>query len=163
MSIFCLFLQKTGMGDKPTYYLNFQLFVYSEFIVPLENFSLIWIRHQCQWRAANFDICSALMAIEQWGFLNVPQPLRHGPTVYNGHLRGPVTLTPVAERLAVELFYDCRLQSLRFVATGNRTLISRMRGKRSTSTPLRRSELSIKISYNLVVRENALYSLGLIF
>ena len=30
-------------------------------------------------------------------------PLRHGPTVYNGHLRGPVTLTSVAERLAVEL------------------------------------------------------------
>ena len=33
----------------------------------------------------------------------MPHPLRHGPTVYNGHLRGPVTLTPVAERLAVEL------------------------------------------------------------
>ena len=30
-------------------------------------------------------------------------PLRHRPTVYNGHLRGPVTLTPNAERLAVEL------------------------------------------------------------
>ena len=30
-------------------------------------------------------------------------PLRHGPTVYNNHLRGPVTLTRVAERLAVEL------------------------------------------------------------
>ena len=29
--------------------------------------------------------------------------LRHGPTVYNGHFRGPVTLTPVAERLAVEM------------------------------------------------------------
>ena len=43
------------------------------------------------------------MAIEQWGFFNVSHPLRHGPTVNNGHLRGPVTLTPVAERLAVEL------------------------------------------------------------
>ena len=91
----------------------------------------------------------------------MPQPLRHGPTVYNGHLRGPVTLTPVAERLAVELFYDCRLQSLRSVSTGNRTLISHRRGKRSTSTSSRRSESLIKISYNLVVRENALYSLGL--
>ena len=30
--------------------------------------------------------------------VSVPHPLRHGPTVYNGHLRGPVTLTPVAER-----------------------------------------------------------------
>ena len=27
----------------------------------------------------------------------------HGPTLYSGHIRGPVTLTPVAERLAAEL------------------------------------------------------------
>ena len=33
----------------------------------------------------------------------MPLLLRHRPTVYNGHLRGPVTHTPVAERLAVEL------------------------------------------------------------
>ena len=56
-----------------------------------------------RWCAANFDLCSALMAIEQWGFFNVPHLLRHGPALYNGHLRGPVTLTPVAERFAVEL------------------------------------------------------------
>ena len=30
--------------------------------------------------------------------------LWQGASVYNGHLRGPVTLTPVAKRLAVELF-----------------------------------------------------------
>ena len=78
-------------------------FVCLEFIVPLENFSLIWRRHHCRWRAANFDLCSALTTIEQWGSFNVPHPLRHGPTVYNGHLRGPVTITPVNERLAVEL------------------------------------------------------------
>ena len=29
-----------------------------EFIVPLENFSLIWRRHHCRWRAANFDFDS---------------------------------------------------------------------------------------------------------
>ena len=34
---------------------------------PLENFSLIWRRHHYRWRAANFDQCSAYMAIEQWG------------------------------------------------------------------------------------------------
>ena len=33
-------------------------------IVPLENFSLIWRRYHYRWRAANFDLCSALMAIE---------------------------------------------------------------------------------------------------
>ena len=42
------------------------LFVCLEFIVPLENFSLIWRRSIAgEGRAANFDLCSALMAIEQ--------------------------------------------------------------------------------------------------
>ena len=52
--------------------------------------SLTYARHSC-------------MATEHGGFFNVPLPLWHGPTVYNGHLRGPVTLAPVLERLAVEL------------------------------------------------------------
>ena len=93
------------------------LFVCLGFIVPLENFSLIWRRH---WRrAANFDLCSALMVIEK-GFFSVPHLQWHGAFVYNGHLRGPVTLTPIAERLAVELsllttyFYDLGLSRLRF-------------------------------------------------
>ena len=73
------------------------IFVCLGFSVPLENFSLIWRRHHYLWRTANFDLYSALMAIEQWGFFNVSHLLRHGPTLYNGHLRGPVTLTPVAE------------------------------------------------------------------
>ena len=38
--------------------------------VPLENFSLIWRRHLYRWRAANFDLCSALMAMEQWGLFS---------------------------------------------------------------------------------------------
>ena len=38
----------------------------------------------------------------------MPQSLGQGPTVYNGHLRGPVTLKPVADRLTMELllFYN---------------------------------------------------------
>ena len=43
----------------------------------------------------------ALMAIEQGGLFNIL--LWHWCTIYNGHLRGLVTLTPVAERLADEL------------------------------------------------------------
>ena len=31
------------------------------FFVPLENFSLFWRRHHYRRRAANFDLCSALM------------------------------------------------------------------------------------------------------
>ena len=65
----------------------------------------------------------------------MPQLLRHGPTFYNGHLRGPVTLTPVAERLAVEL--SSPVLRIRSVVTGDRTPISRMQGERSTSTPPR--------------------------
>ena len=78
-------------------------FVCLWFFFPLENFSLIWRLHHCQWRAANFDLCSALMANEQWGFFSMPHLLWHGTSVYNDHLRGPVTLTLIAERLAVEL------------------------------------------------------------
>ena len=80
--------------------IKIQKFVWCGFFwsfFPFGNFLLIWKRQHCQWRAANFDLCSALMAIEQWGFFNVPHLLWH---VYNGHLRGPVTLTPIAERLA---------------------------------------------------------------
>ena len=44
-----------------------------------------------------------IMAIEQWRCLSVLHLLWHGASVYNDHLRGPVTLTPIAERLAVEL------------------------------------------------------------
>ena len=33
----------------------------------------------------------------------MPHLLRHGASVYNGHFRGPMTLTFIAERLAVDL------------------------------------------------------------
>ena len=100
----CLCVVLRPDPDTSLEYLYMFLFVCVEFIVPLERiFSLIWRRHYCRWWAANFDLCSALVAIEQWGFFNVPHLLRHWPTFYNGHLRGPVTLAPVTERLAVEL------------------------------------------------------------
>ena len=84
---------------KKGYWIGFVLGIF----VPLENFSLKWSRHHYRWRAANFDLCSALMAIEQWGFFCVPHLLWLGASVYNDHLRGSVTLTPFAERLTVEL------------------------------------------------------------
>ena len=51
----------------------------------------------------HFDLCSALMVIEQREFFSEPHLLWHWISVYNGHPRGPVTLTPIAERLTVEL------------------------------------------------------------
>ena len=82
--------------------------------VPLEKFSLFWRHHHCRWRIAHYDLCSALLAIEQWGYFRLPHLLWHGASVYNGHLWGPVTLTPIAEHWAVELSLpvlttlDCR-------------------------------------------------------
>ena len=63
----------------------------------------------------------AFMAIEQWGFFSVPHLLWQGQTVYNGHLRGPVTLTLVAERLAVQLSLPISITMLRSVGTAIRT------------------------------------------
>ena len=54
------------------------------------------------------------MAFEQWGFFSLPHLLWHGVSVNNDHLRGPLRLTPSAERLAVAVhvatcFYDLGL------------------------------------------------------
>ena len=43
------------------------------------------------------------MTIEQWGFFSLQHLLWHWAFIYDGQLRGPVILTPIAERLAVEL------------------------------------------------------------
>ena len=53
-------------------------FVCLGFIVPLKNFSLIWRRHHYRWRAEMFDLCSAIMAIEQWGFFSMLNLLSDG-------------------------------------------------------------------------------------
>ena len=72
-------------------------------------------------KACTFYLCSALMAIELWGIFSMPHLLWHGPTLHNGHLRGPVTLTTVVERLAVELSLTCFNRQA--VPTGDRTPI----------------------------------------
>ena len=60
------------------------LVVCLEFIVPLENFSLHY-----RWRAANFDLGSALNVFEQWGFFSVPHLLWHGTSYYMGISQDP--------------------------------------------------------------------------
>ena len=67
---------------------------------------------------ANFDLCLALSAIKQWGSLHVPHLLLHGTSVYNSHLLRPVTLTPIAERMAMVLSPPVFTRS---IATGIRT------------------------------------------
>ena len=106
------------------------------FFVPLRNFSLIWRLHHYRWRAVKFVLCSALMAIEQWGFFLAYHTYCHRASDYNGYLRRPVTLTRIVELLAVELslpvFYDLGLSRLGF---GHRNLP--LAGR--TSNPLRHS------------------------
>ena len=55
------------------------------FFSPLKYFLLIWRHHHCGWKAANFDLCSAFIAIEQGGFFSVPHLLWHCDTGHNGH------------------------------------------------------------------------------
>ena len=64
------------------------------------SYSILWRRHHYRWGASNFDLYLAFMAIEQWDIFNVPHLLRHGISVCNNHLRGPVSNTNIAERLA---------------------------------------------------------------
>ena len=78
------------------------LFVRLGFFVRLENLSLIWRHYHCRWTAANYDLYSVLMAIEQWGFYSLWHLMWHATSVYNSYLCGPVTFAPNAERLAVE-------------------------------------------------------------
>ena len=90
-------------------------------------FLLIWRRQHCRWRAANFTLWSTIMAIEEWGFLSVPQLLQHGTSVDNGHFRGTVILTPYAERLAVDLSIPTKHETFlkRFEKVSKRFLVKK--------------------------------------
>ena len=92
------------------------------------------VTHNCRWRAANSDLCLAPMAIEQWGFFSVPHLLRHGASVYNGHLRGSVTLTFSSGAVTI-CFYDLGLLRLKFEHP-----TFRLRGERSNPLRHRRGD-----------------------
>ena len=97
-----------------------------EFIVPLENFSLIWRGHHCRWRAANFDCthghCNCAVRVLLCATSNVTRtyPLKWS--------------SPRTRYRAFGSGASC----FSSVATGDRNPISRMRGERSTSTLPRR-------------------------
>ena len=73
------------------------------FFCPTREFFILIECHPYRWRAAKFDLCSALMAIEQWEIFSVPHLLWHGTSIYTGHLRDLVTVAPVAKGLAGKL------------------------------------------------------------
>ena len=78
------------------------------------------------------------MTIEQWWFLSVPHLDKALASVYNGHLRGPVTLTPIDSGAVITCFNDLGLLRLGF-----EHLTFRMRGKRSNPLHHRRGDYSI--------------------
>ena len=81
------------------------------------------------------DLCSDFMVIKQWGFFSVPHLFWHGTFVYNVRLRGPVTLTPISERLAAELSLPVFTTSS--VRLGFEHPTFRMRGEHYEPWPLR--------------------------
>ena len=120
------------------------------FFVTLENFSLTWTRHHCPVKGCKFWPTLGNHG-QQWGFSNVPHLLWHGASVYNSHLQGPVPVTPIAQRLAVELllpvFYDICLS---WVGFEHPTL--RLRGECSYPLRHRRGQICslsgrVKINY----------------
>ena len=99
-------------------------FVCLEFIVPLENFTFIWRRHICRWRAADFDLCSALIASDQFFNSLACQMYTYSNT------RHPFILVISEDPLHAHLtLTTCK----RFVATRSQTPIFRISKKRSTN------------------------------
>ena len=86
--------------------------------------------------------------IEQWGFFSVPHLLWHWASVYNGHLRGPVTLVPIAEHLEWSCHY--LFLRLRSVAAGIWTTNLLLVGPMLIPTALSPRSCIIKYMYCLI-------------
>ena len=84
-------------------YVGVSLFDCFGVFVPLKNF----LTHiETSLLPVNGCKCRSMLGThDHWAgrFFSVPHLLWHGTSIYNGNLRGPVTLTPIAEHLAVEL------------------------------------------------------------
>ena len=69
---------------------------------PVENISLILRRHHCWWRAANLDLCLALMAFSSEGYLACHTCCNTGPPFLRSHPKDPWFSLLNAELLAME-------------------------------------------------------------
>jgi hypothetical protein len=65
-----------------------------QFYVPLKNFSLIWRRHHCRWRAAKFRpmLGAQIRSFEQGVIFIAPHLLWHGASVLPVSSEGPPIL-----------------------------------------------------------------------
>ena len=138
--LFCFCLVDVFRSTKEIFhsYGFFWLFVCLEFFVPLENFSLICMETS----PLPVKSCKFWPMLGTHGHWAVPHLFWQGASVYtcNKHLRGSVTLTPIAERLAVELSLPVfTTQVCRGWDSNTQTF--RLRGKRSNPLPHRRGYL----------------------
>ena len=69
---------------------------------PVENISLILRRHHCRWRAANLDLCLALMAFSSEGSLACHTCCDTGPPFLRSYPKDPWFSLLNAELLAKE-------------------------------------------------------------
>ena len=84
-------------------------------LVGIRLFSFVWVfrptceffTHMLKWPlpVKKLQFWTHAQPCSHWavrGFFSMPHLLWHGSSIYNGHLQGPMTLTPDAESLAVE-------------------------------------------------------------
>ena len=114
------------------------MFVCLMIIIQLDNFSLIWRRHHCLWRAADFDLCYAQ---HSWPLNSEGSETCH--TYCDTCLLFLMVISedPWHSHLLPSIWqWSCHYLFLRLgsVATGDQTLISCTREERSTSTSPRR-------------------------
>ena len=128
----CFFIFKGSTSYMKTQILSLQkalILVSMPNVVTFRCFTLLWLQKPTLSSCDGQFVCLLFLF---WS-LSSHSRIFHWPTVYNGHLRGLVTLTPNAERLAVPSCHYLFLR-LRSLANGDRTPISRMRGERSILT-----------------------------
>ena len=114
------------------------------------GFSLIWRRHHCQWRAANFELSSALMAIEQCGFFSVLHlTVTRDIRLLSPRTRDTHTYCQEFGSWAVTTwFYDLGLSRLGLP----QHLTFRLRGERSN--PLRNRHSAYQLTTHLKILES---------
>ena len=79
--------------------INMTIYLWSREIVYL--FGVFCPTREFFYSFGDFTIAGKYLQI--WWFFSGPHLLWHGTFVYNGHLQGPMTLTPIAKRLALKL------------------------------------------------------------
>ena len=90
---YCKFVEDTCRTSNM---IKIAMFVWLGFYNLLENFETSRFQVKAGLQILTFARHPWLL-IEQWGLFSMPHLLWVGAFVYNGHIWGPMTLTPVAE------------------------------------------------------------------